>query len=197
MNKNKLYILIIVILSVIVLCLGGLLLYTNADKGNNNQVQYNYKVSSRTTVQTIDSGSINVLVDTQGDVYVYTNNNIGYFGDDSFTKKLESNYQNYSPKGYKDNNGNTTLNGLKLDITDALSVYYVLNKGTSSHFVFIRENGKVSYINVSELLANSNHQIHEIPSLTGVVSIINNVYNRLPYAITIEGEEIDLSEYLV
>ena len=192
-------VLIIILIVVIITSLIVILKLMASENKNGTSIcsQYNYDVSDRTVPQAVDAGFISALVDTKGDVYIYSNHNTIYQNRvKESMDKFESQYQLYHPQGYVDKDGSKELNGLKLDISDVLTIYYVLNNGTSSHFVFIRKNGDVSYLNASSLIYDGILEINEIPELTNVVAVVANSYNQIPYAITFDGKEISLTNYL-
>ena len=97
-NLLLIIILIVIIVGLLIVCF-SLVHKLNAD-GIKNDSKYNYDVSSRTIPQVVDAGFISALVDTKGDVYIYSNHKIDYSDD---VKKniamLEDKYQLYNPKG--------------------------------------------------------------------------------------------------
>ncbi len=192
-NLLLMIILIVIIVGLLIVCF-SLVHKLNAD-GIKNDSKYNYDVSSRTIPQVVDAGFISALVDTKGNAYIYSNHKMEYHNDiKERIANLESKYQAYNPHGYSDDDGNTTLKAIKLNISDVLSVYYVLDN-TSSYFIFIRKNGNISYTKVSFIYEDI-IDIKDIPELTNIVAIIDNDYKLIPYAITSDGKEILLSDYL-
>lgn len=219
-NKNTGLISIIVILSLLVVGLGGFVIYdkvlsndkiedNNIDNNNdnsNNDIKeddnkdYQYNLTKRTELQAVRNGYVEVVVDTDGNAYLSLIGNLDY-EDDEYLKnnllKLQKSFKNYSPKNYISHGNKKTLNSYKLDIEKVLTVYFVnMGNGGSSYFVFIKENGTLSYLSNDSIIYNGEINLKNINSLDNVVSVVENTYTMTPYAIDLNGTEISLYDYI-
>jgi hypothetical protein len=191
---------------VLVLCLGGYIVYDKVLSNNsepktedNTAVLYSYDLTKRTTNQATREGYIEVLADTDGNAYLYTSGNLDYETDSQLKaniKKLEEQFETYSPKGY-DSYGSTELKAYKLNMTNVLTTYYVhIGNGGSSYFIFVKENGKLSYLSYDKLINNGEIELKDADNIENVVAVVENAYTMTPYAITSNGSEISLYDYI-
>ena len=208
----------VIFLFLVVFGLGGYIVYDkllsresnnfkqdSIDSSNTNQ-SYSYNLEKRSTVQAVREGSIEVLVDTDGYVYLYTIsevNNKNELNNESSEqvkiniKNLEKQFKTYSPKGYTYIDGSKELKAYKLDIENVLTTYYVhMGNGGFGYFVFVKEDGKISYLSYSELINNGKIELKVINNLNNVVSVVENTYSMKPYVITSDGRELLLSDYI-
>ena len=128
MEKEKSNGLLIIVLALIILCLGGYIVYDKvlnntsntssqneeSNNANNNVSSYSYNLTKRTTIQEVGNGYIRVLVDTDGNAYLHTVGNLDYESDAKIkenVKAIENQFKTYSPKGYN-SYGSTELKGL-------------------------------------------------------------------------------------
>jgi len=206
-SKNRLIVLLIVFI-VLTLGLGGYVGYDKLLKSKTNDINnssnatslYNYKLSKRTTVQAVREGNIEVLVDTNGNAYLYTIGNLNYEDEtqsNAYIQSIEKQFKSYSPKGYTSIDGSTELKAYKLNVTGVLTAYYVhMGNGGFSYFVFVKKNGKLSYLSYDKLIYNGEINLQDINNLENVVSIVENTYSMTPYAINMNGNEISLYDYI-
>ncbi len=197
-GNNSLTLLVIILLIIVL----GLTFYIVYDKMlNNGRIQsYGYDLSKRTTVQAVRQDNIEVLVDTDGNAYLYMINDVDNESNlqiKTNLKNIEKQFKTYSPKGYRYIDGNEELKAYKLDISNVLTVYYVhKGNGGFSYFVFIKENGKLSYLSYDELIYDGEIEIKNIENIENVVSIVENTYSMTPYVITSNGSELSLYDYI-
>ena len=209
-NNNRGLVTLIVILLLLVLGLGGYIVYDKllsnnsesnigSNNANNSTTLYSYNLTKRTTNQATNQGYIEVLVDTDGNAYLYTVGNLDGTNDSQLKaniKKLEGLFEMYSPKGYN-SHGSTELKAYKLNMTNVLTTYYVhMGNGGFGYFVFVKENGKLSYLSYDNLIKNGEVELKDVDNIENVVSVVENTYSMTPYAITLNGSEISLYDYI-
>lgn len=174
---------------------------TRTDESQNNQTtaQYNYNLSKRKEHQAVSEEYIEVFVDTDGNAYLYSIGDIDTIKDAQIKnnlKNLEKKFTTYSPKNYEYYE-ETTIKAIKLDLTNVLTVYDVgLGNGGFRYFVFIKENGEISYLNYDNIIYNGEISVKNVTNLKNVVSIVDNEYTLTPYAITLDGNEVSLYDYI-
>jgi len=221
-NKSKGLIVLVIILSILVVGFGGYIFYDKVLKKTNNETQefqngnqkneennsqdnnstnYNYTLSKRTTIQEIGKGYFNILIDTQGNAYLSTGGNLDYEKDEILktnVKNIEKKFKTYSPKDYISYGGDSTeITAYKLNMTNVLTSFYVyVGNGGSSYFVFIKENGKLSYLSYDKLIHNGEIYLQDINNLDNIISVVENYYSMTPYAIDVNGNEISLYDYI-
>ena len=192
----------IAILLILVIALGGYIIY---DKLLNRIIQpvedkpaptvskvYKYDLSSRTTAQAVRGEYLEALVDTTGNVYLYTVGDAEGEG----IEALKNQYQTYSPKGYE-SIGDTEFKAIKLNLSNVLSAYYVhVGNGGFTYFIFVTEGGNVAFLNYDKVISEGKAEAKLIANLKNVVSIVDNTNTMSPYAIDINGKEISLVEYM-
>lgn len=196
--KFKWYTLILILL---ILCLTGYILYDKLVNSNNNiSINYNYTTKNRKNVQILQGDYVEILVDLNGDVYLSVIGNIDNIEDKQIKNSLfylKNSLSNYTPKGYTDYTGQSSIyNSRKLNISNVLTSYHVLmGNGADDYFIFIKENGTLSYLKI-------NHEAGTIPifnieKLNNIVTIVENDYTKSPYAVDLEGNEYSLYDYII
>ena len=144
--------------------------------------------------------NIEVLVDTDGNAYLYMIDDLDNESNMQIKtnlKNIEKQFKTYSPKGYTYIDGGNELKAYKLDISNVLTSYYVhMGNGGFSYFVFIKENGKLSYLSYDKLIYNGEIELKDIDNLENVVSVVENTYSMTPYVITSDSSEISLYDYI-
>lgn len=224
-NSGLIYLL--VVLSLLVFILGGYIVYDNLikdkldnnntlneevkdiisseekkDEQNDGNIKYFYTLKNRSYIQAVREGNIEVIVDKEGNAYITVSGNLDYVND-TFIKnnliELQSNFKTYSPKDYVYYDGSTTtLEAYKLDLSGVLTVYNVyLGNGGFSYFVFLKQNGRLAYLSYDELINKGEIFLKDIKEIENVVSVVENTYTMTPYAVTKEGNEISLDEYIL
>lgn len=196
--KFKWYTLILVLL---ILCLTGYILYDKLVNSNNNiSINYNYTTKNRKNVQTLHDDYVEILVDLNGDVYLSVIGNIDNIEDKQIKNSLfylKNSLSNYTPKGYTDYTGQSSIyNSKKLNISNVLTSYHVLmGNGADDYFIFIKENGTLSYLKIN--LEAGTIPIFNIEKLNNIVTIVENDYTKSPYAVDLEGNEYSLYDYII
>lgn len=209
-NNNKgvitLLVVIIVILSVLcVLFATGTISFSsknneNLDNNSAIQQQYSYNLTKRDMIQAIRGDYLEILVDTDGNAYLYTIADLDYEEDETIKsnlKNLQKKFEKYSPQKYTYDDGSTELKSFKLNIANVLTAYYVhMGNGGASYFVFVKENGKLSYLSYDKIIYNGAVELKDIDNLENIVSVVENTYSLTPYVITSNGEELSLFNYI-
>ena len=214
-KKNTGLIVFIVILLLLVLGLGGFIVYdkvlsdkTTDNKNNNGtsntncptENQYKYDVSKRKQTQVIKTQYLQVIVDTAGDAYVSVIAYPKYSGNDKNNLiKFEKTFKEYAPEGtwYFDPGEPDTISAYKLNVGKILSVSYVdVGNGGTGGYIFIKENGTLSFFLDNSIFGTGNIEVKNIEGIKNVVSIQQATASAPVYAVTIDGEEIDLWDYL-
>ena len=162
-------------------------------------VQYNYNLSKRKEHQAVREENIEIFVDTDGNAYLYTIGDVQNISEANIKenlKKLEKEFSIYSPKNY-DYYSETSIKAYKLNISNVLTVYNVgMGNGGFRYFVFLKENGELSYLNYDNIIYEGQINVKSISNLKNVVSVVDNEYTQTPYAVTIDGNEVSLYEYI-
>ncbi len=208
MSKNT----IIAVLAVLVVGLGGYLVYdkvVNKDEKKEPEKVETSKVESNTQDET-NSGTVEqpmeekkvqvvndkrgflaALVDTEGNAYVYATGVKEENFDLTTLDALNSYYKTYNPKGY-----NGSLKAYKLNIANVQSVYYVYdgNDDEQGYFIFVSLDGTLSYFDQGKLLFGGEVIFKNISGLSNIVSIVQK--GLTPYAVDKDGKEISLHDYL-
>lgn len=196
--KFKWYTLILILL---ILCLTGYILYDKLVNSNNNiSINYNYTTKNRKNVQILQGDYVEILVDLNGDVYLSVIGNIDNIEDKQIKNSLfylKNSLSNYTPKGYTDYTGQSSIyNSKKLNISNVLTSYHVLmGNGADDYFIFIKENGTLSYLKIN--LEAGTIPIFNIEKLNNIVTIVENDYTKSPYAVDLEGNEYSLYDYII
>ena len=110
---------------------------------------------------------------------------------------MKNSLSNYTPKGYTDYTGQSSIyNSKKLNISNVLTSYHVLmGNGADDYFIFIKENGTLSYLKIN--LEAGTIPIFNIQKLNNIVTIVENDYTKSPYAVDLEGNEYSLYDYII
>lgn len=207
---------VIAILSVLVLLLGGYLLYdkvlvkeekpneektnvneenkntgTTTDEGKNEQIEEKskYMLKPSTVLQKINGSKFEVVIDNTGKAYLLYNDKIK----DSLASKFSQN----EIGGYKAPGG-STMNSYKL--LDNVITAYSVDEGNSgmSYFVFILKNGELAFLWESDIYFKEQINIKKIDNIKNVTTIIQGfsfgAYNA--YAVDLNGNIISLGKYL-
>ena len=189
------------ILILLILCLTGYILYDKLVNSNNNiSINYNYTTKNRKNVQILQGDYVEILVDLNGDVYLSVIGNIDNIEDKQIKNSLfylKNSLSNYTPKGYTDYTGQSSIyNSKKLNISNVLTSYHVLmGNGADDYFIFIKENGTLSYLKIN--LEAGTIPIFNIEKLNNIVTIVENDYTKSPYAVDLEGNEYSLYDYII
>lgn len=196
---NNSLILLVIILLIIVLGLVGYIVYDKV-LNNSSMKSYRYDLSKRTTVQAVRQDNIEVLVDTDGNSYLYMIDNVDNESNlqiKTNLRNIEMQFKTYSPKGYRYIDGSEELKAYKLDISNVLTVYYVhKGNGGFSYFIFVKENGKLAYLSYDKLIYDGEIHLKDIENIENVVSVVENTYSMTPYVITLDGSELSLYDYI-
>lgn len=228
-RENTGLVVLVIILSLLVVGLGGFIVYdkvlsnnevenndnneTNniADNTQTNQNEdaktnkeenknYQHNLTKRTDLQAVRNGYVEIIVDTEGNAYLTLIGNLDYEDNKDLKNnllKLEKSFKKYSPKNYISYGGVKTLNAYKLNVEKVLTTYFVnMGNGGSSYFVFVKENGTLSYLSNDSIIYNGEISLKNISNLNNIVSIVENTYTLTPYAIDLNGNEISLYDYI-
>lgn len=197
-KANKVLIFLLVLFIITTFLFGGYIIFSRGKTANSDQKgsDINYNLTKRTMVQAVREGSIEIVVDTKGNVYLTLIGNLDY--EENIQKNLinlKGKYNVYFPLNNPEEDG--TLNAYKLEVEKVLMAYYVhMGNGGSSYFVFVKENGMLSYLSYDNLVNLGEVNIKNIDNLRGIVSVIENTYLMTPYAISLDGTEISLYDYI-
>lgn len=207
-NKKTLYI-VITILALALLALGGYVVYdkiysdkpqTEKKDNENKTLKYSYDLSKRTVIQSVSKGYIEVVVDKDGNAYLTIVGNLNYEEDEDLKRNLETiqkKFEKLSPRDYADEGGNTSFDGFKLNVEKVLTAYHIyIGNGGSSYFIFIKENGSISYLSYSDIITKGEINLKDISNVKDIVTIVENNHSMMPYAIDINGKEINLFDYI-
>ena len=172
--------------------------YISTANGSNNgsSGSYNYNLTKRKLTQNLFYNYLRVIVDTDGNAYLTTT---GTYPNDSYIKNnlvsFEKKFKTYSPKNFTDFDGSNSIKAYKLNIDKVLTTYYAnFGNGNPNYFVFMKENGTLSYMNINDLLDNGKIDIKNITDLKNIVTVIND--RVLSYAVDINGNEVRLYDYV-
>ena len=203
-KKNTSLIVFIVILSLLVLGLGGFITYDKVfkekdNKNNNDNENNNVKVELKEMkdVQIVNGDDVNVLVDTLGNAYVLMPKKPN-IDDNNYDAKImksnllqfEKNSTKYNINGYVNSNNENTITGYKLNVSNVLSVY---NLG--HHFIFLKKDGTLSYF-YDDIASEEFLKLKNISNVKDAVSVSGSNFLYSPYAITKDGTEISLKDYI-
>lgn len=200
MKKNNKPLTIILLIIII-----GLVVFIAYDKYNNknnnlNNNAYNYKLENRKEIQEVEIEWISVLSDKKGDVYMFCDKDISNALEPMKTNldKLSKKYAKYQIDNYINDDGKEEkLEAYKLDLKNILSMYTVhMGNGDNRYFIFLKEDGTISYINYYDIIYNGKINIKNIEGLNNVVSVLENYYTMTPYVITSNGTEVSLYDYI-
>lgn len=197
-KANKVLIFLLVLFIITTFLFGGYIVFSRGKTANSDQKgsDINYNLTKRTMVQAVREDSIEIVVDTKGNAYLTLIGNLDY--EENIQKNLinlKGKYNVYFPLNNPEEDG--TLNAYKLEVEKVLMAYYVhMGNGGSSYFVFVKENGMLSYLSYDNLVNLGEVNIKNIDNLRGIVSVIEDIYLMTPYAISLDGTEISLYDYI-
>lgn len=217
-KSNKVLVILLILLIIITILLGCYIIFSknstnktvnNSQKndGTSDNVsnvvnsEYNYNLTKRTTTQAVKESTykMKVTVDTEGNVYLDCNDSVINDVKNENIKKnltnLRSKYDVYFPEDHPEDDKSN--NAYKLDIDKVMTAYYIeLGNFGYGYFVFVKENGTISYISILSILENGEINVKDVDTIKNVVSIVNNDYGNQSYAIILDGTEVSLYDYI-
>ena len=217
-KSNKVLVILLILLIIITILLGCYIIFSkNSTNKNVNNSQkndgisdnvsnvvnseYNYNLTKRTTTQAVKESTykMKVTVDTEGNVYLDCNDSVINDVKNENIKKnltnLRSKYDVYFPEDHPEDDKSN--NAYKLDIDKVMTAYYIeLGNFGYGYFVFVKENGTISYISILSILENGEINVKDVDTIKNVVSIVNNDYGNQSYAIILDGTEVSLNDYI-
>lgn len=217
-KSNKVLVVLLISFIIITILLGGYIIFSkNSTNKNVNNSQkndgtsdnvsnvvnseYNYNLTKRTTTQAVKESTykMKVTVDTEGNVYLDCNDSVINDVKNENIKKnltnLRSKYDVYFPEDHPEDDKSN--NAYKLDIDKVMTAYYIeLGNFGYGYFVFVKENGTISYISILSILENGEINVKDVDTIKNVVSIVNNDYGNQSYAIILDGTEVSLYDYI-
>ena len=217
-KSNKVLVVLLILFIIITILLGCYIIFSknstnktvnNSQKndGTSDNVsnvvnsEYNYNLTKRTTTQAVKESTykMKVTVDTEGNVYLDCNDSVINDVKNANIKKnltnLRSKYDVYFPEDHPEDDKSN--NAYKLDIDKVMTAYYIeLGNFDYGYFVFVKENGTISYISILSILENGEINVKDVDTIKNVVSIVNNDYGNQSYAIILDGTEVSLYDYI-
>ena len=217
-KSNKVLVVLLILFIIITILLGCYIIFSknstnktvnNSQKndGTSDNVsnvvnsEYNYNLTKRTTTQAVKESTykMKVTVDTEGNVYLDCNDSVINDVKNENIKKnltnLRSKYDVYFPEEHPEDDKSN--NAYKLDIDKVMTAYYIeLGNFGYGYFVFVKENGTISYISILSILENGEINVKDVDTIKNVVSIVNNDYGNQSYAIILDGTEVSLYDYI-
>ena len=217
-KSNKVLVVLLILFIIITILLGCYIIFSknstnktvnNSQKndGTSDNVsnvvnsEYNYNLTKRTTTQAVKETTykMKVTVDTEGNVYLDCNDSVINDVKNENIKKnltnLRSKYDVYFPEDHPEDDKSN--NAYKLDIDKVMTAYYIeLGNFGYGYFVFVKENGTISYISILSILENGEINVKDVDTIKNVVSIVNNDYGNQSYAIILDGTEVSLYDYI-
>lgn len=217
-KSNKVLVILLILFIIITILLGCYIIFSkNSTNKNVNNSQkndgtsdnvsnvvnseYNYNLTKRTTTQAVKESTykMKVTVDTEGNVYLDCNDSVINDVKNENIKKnltnLRSKYDVYFPEDHPEDDKSN--NAYKLDIDKVMTAYYIeLGNFGYGYFVFVKENGTISYISILSILENGEINVKDVDTIKNVVSIVNNDYDNQSYAIILDGTEVSLYDYI-
>lgn len=217
-KSNKVLVVLLILFIIITILLGCYIIFSknstnktvnNSQKndGTSDNVsnvvnsEYNYNLTKRTTTQAVKESTykMKVTVDTEGNVYLDCNDSVINDVKNENIKKnltnLRSKYDVYFPEDHPEDDKSN--NAYKLDIDKVMTAYYIeLGNFGYGYFVFVKENGTISYISILSILENGEINVKDVDTIKNVVSIVNNDYGNQSYAIILDGTEVSLNDYI-
>ena len=172
-------------------------------QGKTNNVgsssnSYPYNLSKRSYLQAIDWECVRVWASTDGNAYISLIGNWETFGTEQnkqSLKRLAESFTDTKIKDYVGYEGENSLPAYKLNMSRVLGAYFVnVGNGGNLFFVFIKENGKVAYLSYNSMIYEGKIVIKDINELSNIVSIVYN--DMVPYAVDINGNEVELYKYI-
>lgn len=217
-KSNKVLVVLLILFIIITILLGCYIIFSknstnktlnNSQKndGTSDNVsnvvnsEYNYNLTKRTTTQAVKDSTykMKVTVDTEGNVYLDCNDSVINDVKNENIKKnltnLRSKYDVYFPEDHPEDDKSN--NAYRLDIDKVMTAYYIeLGNFGYGYFVFVKENGTISYISILSILENGEINVKDVDTIKNVVSIVNNDYGNQSYAIILDGTEVSLYDYI-
>ena len=216
-KSNKVLVVLLILFIIITILLGCYIIFSknstnktvnNSQKndGTSDNVsnvvnsEYNYNLTKRTTTQAVKESTykMKVTVDTEGNVYLSLIGTPDTEEDANIKKNLtnlRSKYDVYFPANHPEDDKSN--NAYKLDIDKVMTAYYIeLGNFGYGYFVFVKENGTISYISILSILENGEINVKDVDTIKNVVSIVNNDYGNQSYAIILDGTEVSLYDYI-
>ena len=217
-KSNKVLVVLLILFIIITILLGCYIIFSknstnktvnNSQKndGTSDNVsnvvnsEYNYNLTKRTTTQAVKESTykMKVTVDTEGNVYLDCNDSvINDVKNENIKKNLTNlwiKYDGYFPEDHPEDDKSN--NAYKLDIDKVMTAYYIeLGNFGYGYFVFVKENGTISYISILSILENGEINVKDVDTIKNVVSIVNNDYGNQSYAIILDGTEVSLYDYI-
>lgn len=217
-KSNKVLVVLLILFIIITILLGCYIIFSknftnktvnNSQKndGTSDNVsnvvnsEYNYNLTKRTTTQAVKESTykMKVTVDNEGNVYLDCNDSVINDVKNENIKKnltnLRSKYDVYFPEDHPEDDKSN--NAYKLDIDKVMTAYYIeLGNFGYGYFVFVKENGTISYISILSILENGEINVKDVDTIKNVVSIVNNDYGNQSYAIILDGTEVSLYDYI-
>ena len=217
-KSNKVLVVLLILFIIITILLGCYIIFSknftnktvnNSQKndGTSDNVsnvvnsEYNYNLTKRTTTQAVKESTykMKVTVDIEGNVYLDCNDSVINDVKNENIKKnltnLRSKYDVYFPEDHPEDDKSN--NAYKLDIDKVMTAYYIeLGNFGYGYFVFVKENGTISYISILSILENGEINVKDVDTIKNVVSIVNNDYGNQSYAIILDGTEVSLYDYI-
>ena len=217
-KSNKVLVVLLILFIIITILLGCYIIFSkNSTNKNVNNSQkndgtsdnvsnvvnseYNYNLTKRTTTQAVKESTykMKVTVDTEGNVYLDCNDSVINDVKNENIKKnltnLRSKYDVYFLANHSEDDKSN--NAYKLDIDKVMTAYYIeLGNFGYGYFVFVKENGTISYISILSILENGEINVKDVDTIKNVVSIVNNDYGNQSYAIILDGTEVSLYDYI-
>ena len=217
-KSNKVLVVLLILFIIITILLGCYFIFSknSTNKSLNNSQkndgtsdnvsnvvnsEYNYNLTKRTTTQAVKESTykMKVTVDTEGNVYLDCNDSVINDVKNENIKKnltnLRSKYDVYFPEDHPEDDKSN--NAYKLDIDKVMTAYYIeLGNFGYGYFVFVKENGTISYISILSILENGEINVKDVDTIKNVVSIVNNDYGNQSYAIILDGTEVSLYDYI-
>ena len=217
-KSNKVLVVLLILFIIITILLGCYIIFSknftnktvnNSQKndGTSDNVsnvvnsEYNYNLTKRTTTQAVKESTykMKVTVDNEGNVYLDCNDSVINDVKNENIKKnltnLKSKYNVYFPEDHPGDDKSN--NAYMLDIDKVMTAYYIeLGNFGYGYFVFVKENGTISYISILSILENGEINVKDVDTIKNVVSIVNNDYGNQSYAIILDGTEVSLYDYI-
>lgn len=215
MKKN----IVIIILTILVLGLGGYLVYdkvidkeefsTNEKTQSSESdkvVENNNSTEIKGNKFLLKKGEFTQVLEGDEDFVVIVDNGqayLAYDGDDMTNniKTITSKFTSYKINNYIEDlaNPDAGVNCYKLDQLNNVVAAYDLYQGHNGvYFTFILDNGKVALIDEGELLREGKINVQILEGLENIVTFVQaktvGAFNA--YAIDINGNQIDLANYL-
>ena len=201
-KNGKGMVIAVVILFLLVLGLGGFIVYDKIYSKSSSEINKNDKISTNEDLEKniLDSNSKisvfnknfiqslsfdfgEVLVDKDGNVYITFNNQDIYgrdlkqqYGDS--LQKLKNMYNKYKIKEYHTNpcDGEAELyEGIKINLEKIISAYYMIQGHADRYLIFIKEDGTLSALDVEKTLSSGTIILKEkIDNLQNIVSVVQS-----------------------